>query len=316
MTALVTVTPNPSVDRTLHVQRLVPGVLNRATSPPCIEPSGKGINVALAAHAAGHGATAVFPCGGRTGEELLELLAGTGLPCTAVPISGSVRANISVVGADGETTKINEPGPALSSSEVSALVEASLLPGPGWLAWCGRLPAGFSPADLASAVERARAAGRRVAVDTSGAALAGVLPAQPDLLKPNATELAELTGRPLHTVGDVAAAAEALVRRGVGAVLVSLGADGALLAEAEGVWHGTAPVRRVVNTVGAGDALLAGYLIAAGLHSSAADRLATALRWGATAVAHAGTLVSRPDPAIDVHLHPLDAGRSLTEPII
>ena len=320
---ITTVTANPSLDRTLHIATFQRGTVHRAEDV-LLEPSGKGVNVALALAAAGVDVTAVLPVGGPAGHQLAAMLDAAGLPHLDVPIAGSVRSNVTLVEEDGTTTKINEPGPRLSAAEVSELIAASLRPGSrgDWVTWCGSLPAGCTDQDLVRAVARAHSVGRRVAVDTSGSALTAVLTAEgpPDLVKPNADELAESVGRALPTVGDVADAAAELVRRGVGTVLVSLGGDGAVLADREGILYGWAPVDQVVNTVGAGDALLAGYLMAGyptagqpstGQPSAGAgqpgadrvDRLTSALRAGAAAVQRRGTTLSGPpDPNGTVHL--------------
>jgi 1-phosphofructokinase len=313
---IVTVTPNPSLDRTLHLPRLAPGRVNRATAT-MTEPSGKGVNVALGLHGAGVDACAVLPIGGATGEEIMRGLDGLGLRTVGVPIAGAVRSNLSLVEADGRSTKVNEPGPALSADEADALCAAALsVGGPGsWMLWAGSLPTGFPAARLAGAVAAARAAGRRVAVDTSGSALDAVLDngrdGLPYLVKPNAEELAEVLGTPLRTIGDVTEAARTLLARGVHTVLVSLGGDGALLVDADlaEALHGTAHARRVVNTVGAGDAFLAGFLAAP---AGGADALASALRFGAAAVEHDGTLVGVPDPLRPVSIGPARAGTPLT----
>jgi 1-phosphofructokinase len=305
---IVTVTPNPSLDRTLHVSRLKPGAVNRA-SATMTEPSGKGVNVALALHGVGVEVRAVLPVGGATGAEIIAGLTNLGLDTVAVPIAGAVRSNVSLIEADGRSTKINEPGPALSEGEVDALCAAALsASGDGdWVLWAGSLPAGFTPDRLARAVADARAARRLVAVDASGAALAAVLDNErdglPHLIKPNADELADVLGVELRTIGDVTAAANALVARGVRTVLVSLGGDGALLVDADlsAPLHGVAAARRVVNTVGAGDALLAGFLA---VPSGGAEALANGLRFGATAVERDGTLSGRPDPRRPVSIGP------------
>jgi 1-phosphofructokinase len=302
---IVTVTPNPSMDRTLHLPRLQPGAVNRATTT-MTEPSGKGVNVALALHGVGVGVRAVLPVGGGTGRDLEAALGALGLDTVGVPIMGTVRSNVSLVEADGRSTKVNEPGPTLSGDEVDALCAAALSAGGDRLLWAGSLPAGFPPGRLAAAVAEARATGRWVAVDASGPALKAVLDndrdGQPHLIKPNADELAEAVGATLRTVRDVTAAAHTLIARGVHTVLVSLGGDGALLVDADlpEPLHGIAPVRRVVNTVGAGDAFLAGFLAAP---SGGAEALANGLRFGATAVEHDGTLLGVPDP-----LRPVDVG--------
>jgi 1-phosphofructokinase len=188
----------------------------------------------------------------------------------------------------------------MSAAEVDALCAAALASrASDRVLWAGSLPTGFTSARLAAAVADAKAAGQWVAVDASGPPLAAVLDndrgALPHLVKPNADELAEVLGVTLHTIGDVTAAARTLLARGVRTVLVSLGGAGALLVDADLAepLHGTAPARRVVNTVGAGDAFLAGYLAEP---AGGADALANALRFGAAAVEHDGTLLGVPDP--------------------
>ncbi|MCW2687443.1 MAG: 1-phosphofructokinase [Mycobacterium sp.] len=317
---ITTVTPNPSLDRTLHLPRFAPGHVNRATAT-MIEPSGKGVNVALALHGVGVPVRAVLPVGGSAGREIAVLLDDLGLDHVDVPIAGAVRSNVSLVEADGRTTKVNEPGPQLSAAEGDALCAATLSGGAAgkWVLWAGSLPGGFTPQRLADAVADARAAGRLVALDASGAPLAQALAQDrdrlPHLVKPNAEELAEVAGRSLATLGDVADAAQELISRGVRTVLVSLGGNGALLIDAAlpQPLHGTAPARRVVNTVGAGDAFLAGYLAAVHAGASGADALANALRFGATAVEHEGTLLGVPDPRREVTIAAAEALTQLTQ---
>jgi 1-phosphofructokinase len=313
---IVTVTPNPSLDRTLHLPLLSPGSVNRATST-MTEPSGKGVNVALALNGVGVEVCAVLPVGGATGDEIVQRLGVLGLDTIGVPIAGQVRSNVSLVEADGRSTKVNEPGPTLSAEEVSALCAAAVSVGAAgdWTLWAGSLPAGFGSTRLAAAVADARAAGRRVAVDASGSALTAVLGNDrdrvPHLIKPNADELAEAVGATLTTVGDVTAAASALLARGVHTVLVSLGGDGAVLVDADlpEPLYGSAAARRVVNTVGAGDAFLAGFLAEP---SGGAAALANALRFGAAAVEHEGTLFGVPDRRRRVEIGPAATGMRLT----
>jgi len=162
-------------------------------------------------------------------------------------------------------------------------------------------------------VRAARAAGLRVAVDTSGSTLSAVLSATPQLVKPNAHELAEVTGRLIRTIGDVTAAAELLRAKGLDTVLVSLGRDGAVLVDGNSALHGRAAAVTAINTVGAGDAFLAGYLAADANASTPADRLACALQWGATAVQQHGTLLSRADDRIRVSIAAPDPSVALSE---
>jgi 1-phosphofructokinase len=287
---IVTLTPNPSVDRTVFITGIELGSVNRSQRS-WSEPSGKGVNVALALHAHGVAVRAIVTAGGPVGAQLRQMLDTAGLDTVVVPIDDEIRSNISLTQPDGTVTKINEAGPLLSAGERDCLltaVTANLRDATG-LVCAGSLPAGLPTDWYGEVVELARRQGNFVAVDTSGGPLADSLPAMPDLVKPNVHELAELTGRLPRTLGDVIDAAHEVRKRGARAVLASLGGDGAALVDGDGALWGYAPVDRVVSTVGAGDAMLAGYLSCRG---SRTDALATALQWGASAVQHEGTLFS------------------------
>ena len=306
---IVTVTPNPSLDITLRLDRFIHRGINRVQSS-LREPSGKGLNVSLALQAVGAESIAVLPLGGPTGLELAALAEAYGVEIRFIPIEGAVRTNVSLIESDGATTKVNERGPELSEGEVAQVIDEALNASQrdGWLAYCGSLPRGFNPVQLARAIALAKQAGRNVALDTSDAALQAVLSGPeakiPTVIKPNTHELATVTGRGLLTLGDVVGAADVLLQRGAETVLVSMGGDGGLLLDKAGALYGRAPVHRVVNTVGAGDSFLAGYLWARDRSLSRDESLASALRWGAIAVQHAGTLF----PGLGDHDVPIQLG--------
>jgi 1-phosphofructokinase len=306
---IVTLTANPSVDRTLEIPSLDRGEVIRATAAR-VHPGGKGVNVARALVANGIPARAVLPAGGRGGDLLLDLLSSDGVDVVPVHIADAIRENVTVVEPDGTVTKLNAPGPELSPGEIERLiqftVEASV--GADWVALCGALPPG-APDDLyATLVTELHRAGVRVAVDTSGAALVTAIGARPDLIKPNEGELAEAIADPIQTLGDVATGARRLLDRGVGQVLVSLGSEGAVSVADSSVLR--AWTARVVprSTVGAGDATLAGFLSAWERQPAA---LRTAVAWGAAAVKLPGTAMPGPaDIDVDgVTIEELDAGR-------
>lgn len=287
---ILTVTPNPSVDRTVFVTDVALGSVNRS-GRSWSEPSGKGVNVALALNAYGAAVRAVLPAGGPVGVQLQQMLKDAGLDTVIVDITGEIRSNISLTEPDGTVTKINEAGPRLSDDERNRLFTAvsGEIGSATWLVCAGSLPAGLPDDWYGELVELGHSRGVPTAVDTSGAPLSECLPAKPDLVKPNVHELAELTGRLPETLGDVIDAANEVRRRGARRVLASLGGDGAILVDADGAVWGHAPVAKVVSTVGAGDAMLAGYL---SCPRGRSESLAGALRWGAAAVQHEGTLFS------------------------
>jgi 1-phosphofructokinase len=290
---IVTLTLNPSLDRTLELPVLERGRVLRAADAHR-DPGGKGVNVTRALLANGFESCAVLPCGGPEGQELARMLAADEVRAAAVPVAGHTRSNITLVErATGTVTKINEPGAALTAAEFDDVAAAVLdrVHAADWVVLCGSLPPGLAPATYADLTRRFAAAGARVAVDTSGPALLAALAAGPDLIKPNREELAEAVGRELPDPASVIAGAETLRAAGAGAVLVSLGADGAVLVDASGPCMVRGPGLAPRSTVGAGDALLAGYLAAGGSGSKA---LLEAVAWGGAAVRLPGSRMPGP----------------------
>ena len=284
---IVTVTLNPSLDQTLEVDSLVRGGINK-TEHPRRDPGGKGVNVARALTTNGVPAVAVLPAGGLIGDALVSLLVGQGVAAEVVRIAGMTRANVTVIEADGTTTKLNEPGPTLSERELDAVLAAvaARVGAAGWIVAGGSLTPGLDATVYARLAATAAEHGARLAVDTSGPALRESLAYHPDLVKPNAAELAEAVGRDLRTLGDVVAACGELRSLGARSVLCSLGGDGALLVDDGSAWLARGPRVTVVNTVGAGDAMLAGALYAGGVGP---DALRTGVAWATAAVATTGT---------------------------
>ncbi|WP_406456031.1 1-phosphofructokinase [Streptomyces sp. NBC_01622] len=313
---ILTVTPNPSLDRTYEVPSLDRGEVIRATGER-MDPGGKGVNVSRAVAAAGRRTVAVLPLGGAPGALVASLLDAQGIEVAPVPVAGATRSNIALAEADGVLTKINAPGPELTAAEQELLLETVRRQSrdADWIACCGSLPRGLAPSWYAELVARAHAVGVRIALDTSGPALIEALRERPDVVKPNAEELAEAVSRPLATVGDAVKAAEELRELGAGAVLASLGADGQLLVDASGAWYGSARVDVVRSNVGAGDSSLAGFLIAGG-HGP--EALASAVAHGAAAVQLPGSVMPTPadlDSAAVTVTADVPVDLVLTEPV-
>lgn len=304
---IVTLTANPSLDRTAALERpLTRGEVHRVSSVT-IEPGGKGINVARVAHAAGHPVRAVLPA--DPDDPILHGLDALRVPYRTVPLAGPVRTNLTLTEPDGTTTKLNEPGPSLDPAAVEGLANLLVLESEraDWVVLSGSVPPGVPAGWYADLVRALRPWGCRIAVDTSDApllALAAQFPAAaPDLLKPNSEELAQLTGadpellEAAAAAGDpsaCAAAARGLVDRGVGAVLATLGGAGAVLVTPDGAWHATPPPITLRSTVGAGDSSVAGYVLAHTRALPEPDRLRLAVAYGSAAAALAGTALPHP----------------------
>ncbi|WP_310431751.1 1-phosphofructokinase family hexose kinase [Streptomyces sp. 3330] len=255
---ILTVTLNTALDLTYHVPALRPHASHRVTHVR-ERPGGKGLNVARVLAALGHDVTVTGFAGGPTGRVVQErLTAATGIVDALVPVSGATRRTVAVVDArTGDTTQLNEPGPVIAPAEWSAFQEAyeDLLADADAVALCGSLPPGVPVGAYAVLVRRARAAGVPVLLDTSGEPLRRGVAARPDIIKPNAVELAELTGshEPLQATRDAR-------RRGAHAVVASLGAEGFLAVTPEGRWRAAPPRRLHGNPAGAGDSAVAGLL--------------------------------------------------------
>ena len=302
---IVTLTAHPSIDRTaVLASPLTRGSVVRADSVSS-QPGGKGVNISRAATVAGVATIAVVPA--DPASPFVADLARAGVACHVEEGPITVRTNLTITEPDGTTTKINTPGSPLDAAVLDR-VRATLLrlaADASWVVLAGSLPPG-APSDWYATLVRAlRSTPARVAVDTSDAPLAALgtaLPdAAPDLLKPNAEELADLTGLPV-TEDDPAAAARAaraLVARGVGAVLATLGGHGAVLATSRGSWVATAPRIAVRSTVGAGDCSLFGYLLADLDGGDEPARLASAVAWGSAAASLPGTTVPTPEQAAE-----------------
>lgn len=303
---IVTVTPSPAVDWTVYTDSFEFDAVNRA-SRSTREASGKGVNVSWALHRAGVPTTAVFPGGGQAGRFMDQALGEAGMPFTRVETGQEVRTNISLI-TPGHSTKINEPGVPLTEGQIAELSSAATEAARDARAVlvCGSLPPTMSAErfrDFLAELRRSVPAGAEVIIDSSGDPLAAALDAQPSLIKPNVHELAELVGQDIHTLGDVVDAARRAREAGAGTVLASLGADGALYVDGDHALFAVATDIPFVNSVGAGDALLSGFMAVTGMPD---ERLRNAVLWASSAVAHESTLFPvRSEFADRIALHDL-----------
>lgn len=283
---IVTVTCNPAVDQTVQFDgQMVPDRVLRA-SDARFDAGGKGINAAQLLTAMGRPCVAAGFLGGFTGSFVRSELRAAGIETAFVDVDGHTRLNTTALAA-GTEYKLNQTGPTVDPAAVDALLDRVRAHDPDRVLIGGSLPPGLS----AAAVDRIATGGEwETVVDTSGDLLSE-LDASYGLCKPNRTELGDATGADVATVAGCARAAAEFRDHGFDRVLASLGADGAVLASDDGLLVADAMDVDVVDTVGAGDALLAGVL---GAWEGGADD-ETALKSGiavsARVVQQAGTAV-------------------------
>lgn len=270
--------PSPAIDVTYDVLAFAPGSSHRVQRVTH-RPGGKAVNVATVLTTIGEPALVLAPVGGETGAEFCTGLSTLGITTEVVRSRLPTRRTVSVVDAsNGEATLLSEPSRVDCWDAVADRFTA-LLPGADAVVISGSFPEGAPPDAVAELARSARRTGRPVIVDTSGPALAEAVAVRPTLIKPNAVELAELSGH-----DDIVAAAKALVGRHGVAVVASLGADGLIAVDSTGSWRAR-PARPLTgNPTGAGDALVAG--LARGLvHGEPLpDMLACAVALSAAAV--------------------------------
>ncbi|MFI9100070.1 1-phosphofructokinase family hexose kinase [Streptomyces fildesensis] len=261
---ILTVTLNAALDVTYFVDSLVPRTSHRVDTVH-ERAGGKGVNVARVLSTLGRPAVVTGLRGGDTGDRLRGELRTAGLRDELVPVAGESRRTVTIVSReDGDATVFNQSGPSVTPREWEVFTEryTRLLRDADVVVLSGSLPPGLPADAYAHLVTLAREEGVATVLDTSGPALRAALAAGPDVVKPNADELAAVTGHE-----DVADAAAALRALGARTIVASRGPDGLHAITPEGSWRATPPERLTGNPTGAGDACVAA--LAAGLATGA-----------------------------------------------
>lgn len=293
---VVTVTLNPALDLTGHLHQLSVAEVN-LVNQGSLHPAGKGVNVARVLSDLGAEVTVTGFLGADNDSMFEQLFRELGVHDQFIRVDGSTRINVKLVEASGATSDINFPGVQVQPNDIAKFEEVlfNLAEEHDYFVIAGSLPQGISPAQCASWVQRLHDMGKKVLFDSSRAALAAGIDANPWLIKPNDEELSELTNNLLKTPKQCQAAAQSLSKKGIDNIVVSMGANGVMWLN-NGKWlQSTPPKMQVVSTVGAGDTLVAGLCWG---HMQAMEQqqilcFATAL--SALAVTQVGVGMENPD---------------------
>ncbi len=287
---IYTLTLNPAIDRELTVAALEFDDVLRATGVRT-DFGGKGINVSRMLASLGVSSVALGFAGGPAGRMLGDGLAALGIASAFTPIHGETRTNVSIVASDhSRHIKVNEGGPAISATEQEALLAQvrDLAQPDDWWVLAGSLPPGVDCTIYATLIATIQSAGGYVLLDTSGPALVAGCAARPTVIKPNASEMAQLTGLPVTTPQEALMAAASLTD--IPVVVISMGSQGAVLvAEGQGILA-RPPAIQEQNPVGAGDSLVAGLVYGLS-RGSAAEALRLGVACGAATASQPGTSV-------------------------
>lgn len=282
---IATITLNPAVDHTASISNFKAGEVNRVDWEQA-DPGGKGVNVASFLTDFGFAVTVSGFLGKENAELFQNFFTQKNIQNRFVVIPGKTRVNVKIIDAvQNQVTDINFPGQKPTEADIANLhgAIANLSQSCDWFILSGSVPAGLSPDIYGKLVARLKEQDKTVILDASGESLRQAIPFAPYAIKPNIDELQELVGHKLENETAIAQAAQELLTKGIHCVVVSMGAKGAIFAEADAIVIARPPKIEVVSTVGAGDAMVSGLVTGKLRNLSLADcaRLATAFSMGA-----------------------------------
>lgn len=259
---ITTITLNVAVDKAYVIGKLTDHTVMRVSR--CTNTAGgKGLNVAKVVHMCGEEVQATGFVGGFNGAYVEDMLKKQGIPSQFVHVQGETRSCINVLDEDGGSTEFLEPGEPVRPEEVQAFLDQfdDIIADSSVVTISGSVPKGVDVTMYARLIEKIKAQGKKVVLDTSGALLKESIKACPTMVKPNTDEIEDLLGIKVNNHKDLVEGAKKLHDMGIPVVVVSLGGDGALVVSDEGVFRGQPPKIEVVNTVGCGDSMTAAFAV-------------------------------------------------------
>ena len=300
MPEIVTLTPNPAIDLSTSIDRMMPMRKLRCT-PQRRDPGGGGVNVARVVKRFGGDVEAILPVGGFTGQLLRRLIDDEGVPNRVVEAEAETREDFSVSElSTAQQYRFVLPGQPLRESEWRRCLDAlaATVPRPKFVVGSGSLPPGVPNDFYAQAAAIARKLGAKFVVDTSGAPLAAAIEHGVYMIKPNLREMRDLVGVELLNQNDWIVAAREYVDAGkVEVVALSLGHLGALLVTPDLALRSQAMPIKPVSAVGAGDSFLGAMIFSLAKGNSLADAFRLGMAAGSSALVNAGTELCRPEDA-------------------
>lgn len=288
---IYTVTLNPAVDRTVVIENLRTGTVNRVVSRR-EDAGGKGINVSKCLKKLGAESVAAMILAGDTGRRLETMLKNLGIPVLAVWAEGENRTNLKVIDpVKGENTDINEPGPVVIPELLGMLKEklrGQVKPG-DVLILSGSLPAGVDRGLYGEWTAFFRGLGACVYLDADGEPMRKGMAAIPYLIKPNNEELAALLGKEKLTMEEMVAEGQRLRETGIAEIVISMGGDGTLFVSADGCYQAEGLDVPVKSTVGAGDSVVAAMAYGQAQNLCREEKIKLAVAMGGASVMQSGT---------------------------
>ena len=289
---IYTITLNPALDRNIWIKKVRYDDSNRIQKEERYA-AGKGIDVSRVLTAFGIRNKALGFVGGFDGEEMEGRLINEGISCNFTKISGETRTNIIIYDTQKKSQTIfSARGPEILPYELMRMIQlVEKLENPEIVIISGSLPPGVNPEIYYKIMEIAKNMGSKIVLDTDGEALKKGIQIAPDIIKPNVHELSRLSGQDLRNIQQIISTAQTFCDQGTRTVLVSMGARGILLVSKKERYLAVPPQVKVVNTIGAGDSAIAGFVFGMVSGKTPQEALACAVAAGT-----ATTL--RPGPAL------------------
>ena len=276
---ILTVTLNSSIDKLYLMDSVQPETVMRVKEVHNTA-GGKGLNVSRVAAKLGEPVTAMGFTGGFNGQYLESLISSPLIRCAFTHVKGETRSCINCWDLScGHSTEYLEPGDPVNDGDVIRFLNDfdRELPAADVVVISGSAPGGVPEDFYGELIRRCRAAAIPVLVDTSGKRLVSAVRAAPDLIKPNEDEIVQLTGRSFSGQAETVSVLKQLHCDGIHRVVLSMGAEGALLACKDGIFYGRPPKITPRNTVGCGDSMIAGFAAGFARHLSAEETFRIAL---------------------------------------
>ena len=288
---IVTVTLNASIDKAYYLNSpVIDGTVHRV-SVVDNSAGGKGLNASRAIATLNYPVCATGFVGGNNGRYLVELAHKDGITSDFIYTEQETRSCINILEPNGQSTEFLEPGQPVLTKDFLAFKAklAELAKNAEVVTFNGSIPKGISAANYKELIEETMTAGIPCILDASGSLLTSCIDALPTMIKPNTDEIGQLLGRKVSTESEIIKAAQELYKRGIKIVVISLGAQGALMLSDEGTFRATPPKIEVINPVGAGDTLVGSFAVALAQKKPTSECLVFALSCATASCLSAGT---------------------------
>jgi len=276
---ILTVTINPALDYFIHVKRMAPGEA-QWDAESSMKAGGKGVNVSRVLGWLNARNLATGIAGGVSGRLLRDLMQEENIPSAFLTVEGEIRINATIYESHlQKTTRLLEKGPRLSSQSLLLFKRRTrqLFKNSSWLVLSGRTAEGAKKTYYAELVRMARKNGVRVLLDTNGPAFREGLKAVPTMIKPNLAEAEYILKTKLTSEKKIIQAIKKFHKMGIATVLLSRGAQGAIVSNGTETWQARNPYSTVTHAVGCGDAMIAGFLYSSGRNTSFQDNIRMAM---------------------------------------